>query len=139
MPGNAERSRAWVVVCLLAVVALGLASRKDPALFPAVLGKYPGDALWSMMVYCAVTFVKPSMRPRRVGLWTLAISYLDELSQLIQVPWLSAIRHTTVGHLLLGTVFSWEDMLAYTVGVFIAGLLDRMLIGSAQRRLGRLR
>ena len=126
-PPAMARNRALVACCLLAVIALGLASRKYPALFPAVLGKYPGDTLWSMMVYCVWAFWKPSAPPHRVALGTLLISYLDELSQLIQLPWLNAFRQTTVGHLLLGTVFSWGDMLAYTVGVLLAVLLDSIL------------
>lgn len=79
------------------------------------------------MVYFGWAFLKPSAPPARIAIYALATSYLDELSQLIQVPWLNAIRHTTVGHLILGTVFAWGDMLAYTIGVVIAVLLDRVI------------
>jgi len=47
----------------------------------------------------------------------LVTAYLDEFSQIYQAPWINGIRATTVGHLILGSTFSWWDMLSYTVGV----------------------
>lgn len=131
---NSSRSRIQLLCCTVGIIVLGLASRKYPFLFPGFLGKYPGDALWSLMVYFGLALLKPALPTRRAALYTLAISYLDEFSQLIQIPWLNAFRHTTIGHLLLGTVFSWTDMLAYTAGVFLAVLLDRLLFKPMARQ-----
>ena len=69
------------------------------------------------MVNWAVAFVAPSAPVIRVAAYALAISYLDELSQLYQAAWINQIRATMIGHLLLGSAFSWLDLLAYTVGV----------------------
>jgi hypothetical protein len=103
---------------------LGLASRKY-ALFPEFLGKYPGDALWSLMVYLAWALIKPVAPPQRIALYALVTSYLVEFSQLIQTPWLNSFRHTTLGHLILGTTFSWQDISFYTLGIGLGFILDK--------------
>lgn len=108
--------RIWLALAVAAVVALGLASRKWP-LFPAFLGAYPGDALWALMVFLIVAFLKPGMQPLKLAGAALAIAFLVEASQLVQAPWINAVRATTLGHLVLGTGFQWLDLCAYTVGV----------------------
>ena len=122
------RRRKYLVGALFATVAVGLASRKWPWLLPAALGKYPGDALWAGMVYWAVAFVAPSAPVIRVAAYAMAISYLDELSQLYQAAWINQIRATTIGHLLLGSAFSWLDLLAYTVGVWLCNAIEVILL-----------
>jgi hypothetical protein len=121
---HAPRSRLWLAAGFMAVIALGLASRKYPFLFPAILGKYPGDALWALMVLLGCAFWRPRATTGRLALTALAISCLVEFSQLYQAPWINAIRHTTMGHLVLGSTFSWLDMVAYAVGISAGALLD---------------
>ena len=110
-------ARRYYAVAFIGVVALGLASRRYPHLFPAVLGKYPGDALWALMVFCGLGFLNPWLPTLRLAVYALLISYVDEFSQLYQAPWINPVRGTYVGHLVLGSTFSWYDMLTYTVGV----------------------
>lgn len=124
---GASRSRWWLFVCVVAVIALGLASRKFPSLFPAVLGKYPGDALWAMMVFGGLAFVKPQASTAGLAVLAFAISCTVEFSQLYQAQWLNEIRGTTLGHLALGSTFSWLDIVAYAVGVLVASLVDGLL------------
>jgi hypothetical protein len=96
-------------------------------LLPAALGKYPGDALWAQMVYWLVAFVVPSASVRRVTATALALAYLDEFSQLYQAAWINDIRATTMGHLVLGSTFAWADLLAYTIGIGLCGLVELLL------------
>lgn len=109
---------------MVAVIALGLASRKFPSLFPAIFGKYPGDALWAIMVFAGLAFIKPRASTTHLAVLAFAISCAVELSQLYQAPWLNAIRDTTIGHLALGSTFSWFDIVAYAVGVLVGSLVD---------------
>jgi len=111
-----------------------MASRKFPHLFPAALGKYPGDALWSLMVFIGLAFIQPRASTGRLSLLAFAISCAVEFSQIYQEPWINAIRHTTIGHLVLGSVFSWIDMAAYAVGVLIGAVFDIL----SRSRLTRL-
>jgi hypothetical protein len=75
------RRRSWLSAAMFATIVAGLASRKYPSLFPAFLGKYPGDALWAQMVYWTVGFVFPSASVMRVSFYALTISFLDEFAQ----------------------------------------------------------
>ena len=130
------RSRAWLLASLVAVIALGLASRAFPSLFPGVLGKYPGDALWSLMVFVGLALVTPRASGVRLAALAFAISCAVEFSQLYQAPWLNAIRRTTLGHLALGSTFSWPDIAAYAAGILLGALIDASIsfASSARRR-----
>jgi hypothetical protein len=119
-----SRSRLLLFLGCVAVIVLGMASRRLPILFPAVLGKYPGDALWALMVFIGLAFLRPRASTLRLSLLAFAISCAVEFSQIYQAPWINAIRHTTIGHLVLGSVFSWIDMAAYAIGVSLGALLD---------------
>ena len=127
------RRRSHLVAAVFATVAMGLVSRKYPWLFPSVLGKYPGDALWAQMVYWAVGFVFPSASIAKVASYALAVSYADELSQLYQAPWINQMRGTSMGHLVLGSAFSWIDMLSYTVGVGLCTVIEAMLLKAVSK------
>jgi len=119
-------ARRWYAIAFIGVVALGLASRRYPGLFPAFLGKYPGDTLWALMVFCGLGLLNPGCSTARLAFYALLISYADELSQLYQAPWINQIRGTSIGHLILGSTFSWLDMLAYTVGAAFGALCKTM-------------
>lgn len=128
-----RRSRAACASAVLVVIAAGLASRRYPFLLPAFLGKYPGDALWALMVYCGLAFLFPAARASRLAAGALAFSCAVEVSQLYRAPWLDAIRSTTAGHLVLGSAFSWLDLVAYAAGVALGLLLDRLYSSSRSR------
>lgn len=123
-----SRSRLLLFLGCIAVIVLGMASRKFPFLFPAVLGKYPGDALWALMVFIGLAFIRPRASTARLSILAFAVSCADEFSQIYQAPWINAIRHTTIGHLVLGSTFSWFDMVAYAVGVLIGAILDILFV-----------
>lgn len=61
-----------------------------------------GDGLWAVAVYLSfrLLFLRPSVKC--LALMSLVTSFAVEFSQLIQTPWLVAVRQTTLGHLLLG-------------------------------------
>jgi hypothetical protein len=117
------RQRVPLAMILLLVIAVGLGSRSFP-LFPTILGKYPGDALWVLMVHFGIMLVRPGIHPRRLAFLALAISWMVELSQLHQAPWINSIRATPIGHLALGSAFHWLDLVAYAIGVSVSFILD---------------
>ena len=120
---HAQRKRIPILFALAGTIALGLASRKIPGVLET-FGKYPGDALWALAVFFGWMFLLP-----RKGTWSiagiaLATSCLVEVSQLYQAPWINEIRRTMLGHLILGTTFSWWDIVAYCVGILVGVAID---------------
>ena len=119
-----RRNRFWYGMAIAIAIVFGLASRRYPQLLPAILDKYPGDVLWTIVVFLLGGIVLPQASPLKIAGLALVISYLVEFGQLYQAPWIVAIRRTTIGHLCLGSQFAWEDLVAYTVGAAIAFLLE---------------
>jgi hypothetical protein len=119
-----KRNRVLHAAAVGLVIVIGLASRRHPGLFPQALGKYPGDALWAMMIFFGLGFLFPAKPVARIGLAALVFCCADEFSQLYHAPWIDSIRATTIGHLILGGGFSWADIAAYLAGVLMAGLIE---------------
>ncbi len=128
-PTTSRRTTKGIAGALVLVIALGLASRKVPGMFPAVLANYPGDALWAVALFLCIALVRPRMRMR---IWPLAlgVAWTVECAQLIQYPPLVALRATTLGHLVLGSGFDWFDLLAYAVGIAVAAPLYYYALGA---------
>ena len=124
---TAPRRRLPAVAAMAATLLLGLASRHWPALLSPVLGKYLGDALWASMVFFGWRVLRPRANVRQVALLAMATSVTVEFAKLWQAPWLVQFRHTTLGHLLLGHVFSWRNLVAYGVGVLAGVALGHLL------------
>jgi hypothetical protein len=122
------RRRICVAFAIIITVAIGLASRKYGWLFPSALSKQPGDALWAMAVYWVIGFVFLSASIPRIASCALLISYADEFSQIYQAPWLNQIRATSIGHLILGSFFSWFDIVAYTIGIGLCAAIEAILL-----------
>ena len=126
--GESMQQRLPVMVALGVVIGLGLASRTYDGLFPNALGKYPGDALWTVAVYLGWKLVFPAMAPWKLGLMALGQSFGVEFLQLYHAPWLDGIRRNRFGHLLLGSTFNPMDLVAYSVGATVVFLIDRFLV-----------
>ncbi len=115
-------------------IALGLASRRVTWLFPAALGKYPGDALYALLVYWLLAQLAPRISPLRTAMVCTALCWGVEFLQLWHPPWLQAIRGTTPGHLVLGSSFAAMDLLAYVAGASVAAAIEMTWIRIDRRR-----
>lgn len=128
---NQQQRNRWVyAVCVLAVILFGLASRRFPGLFPAALGKYPGDALYALMMFFGLGWLLPRKPTLQVALMAMLVCDAIEFGQLYHAPWLDALRRTTPGRLVLGSGFHALDLLAYAVGTACGALME-----AAKRKL----
>ena len=122
-----QRNRVWYLMAVVLTIAAGLASRKFNSYLPAFLGKYPGDAIWALMVFFGVGLLLPTASSLRVAATSIAFSVCIELLKLIQSPWLVHLRHTTAGHLVFGSIFSWQNLIAYVIGIGLGCLLELLI------------
>jgi hypothetical protein len=122
------RRRTWYFLAFVTTIAAGLGSRRFPQVLPAAMGKYPGDALWALMVFCGLGAVFSKASSLRLGLGALGFSFGIETLKLCQAPWLASVRHSTLGHLVFGHAFSWQNLLAYTVGVLVGVVLEVLVV-----------
>lgn len=114
------RNRTRYAFAFTIVILLGLASRHHPNAIPVLFGKYPGDALWAMMVFIGWGFLFPRASTLSIAALAFFTCFVIEILKLYQSPWIVDIRQTTIGYLVFGHVFSIKNLLAYAVGIVIA-------------------
>jgi hypothetical protein len=91
-----------------------------------------GDALWAaMMVWWISALVPGASLIGRLAL-AFVIAAAVEASQTL--AFLDPLRHTGLGHLVLGTDFDPRDFASYAAGVLAAGLVARVISRRAARR-----
>ncbi|MGE0440630.1 MAG: DUF2809 domain-containing protein [Gemmatimonadales bacterium] len=109
-------------------IAAGLAVHRFATGLPAAVRDVAGDVLWAAMIVWLLAVLAPPARRPALLVGALLICFGVELSQLVQVEWLAALRRTGVGRLVLGSGFDPRDFVSYAVGVGLAGLADRTAI-----------
>ena len=120
------RSREYWIACLVCIVGLGIVSRVVHTGW-IILDKYAGDALYAAMVYALISLVWQTDRLRKAVLAMLIMTAL-EVFQLTMIPAHMLASENPAERILarlLGTEFSFRDLLAYAVGIFGVFVLDR--------------
>jgi hypothetical protein len=127
MPAERSRSRVLYLALALAVVALGLASRRYRPALPPFVGAYAGDTLWAAMVFLLAAALRNRARTAVLAAGALLFAFGVEAAQLYHAPWIDAVRATRAGALVLGHDFVWSDLLCYAAGVCLAAAVDLLL------------
>ena len=120
------RSQAFWARCLVGIVATGILSRVVHTGL-VVFDKYLGDVLYAAMVYAILRLLSTKAVPVNVALTSLVVMTGIELFQLTLIPANLAASENGMARIfgqLLGTRFSFLDLLAYTVGIGGAYLAD---------------
>jgi hypothetical protein len=79
---------------------------------------YLGDVLVVMLIYCFVkSLVKISVH--KAAVLVLLFAFCIEILQYINIVEKLKLQHNTVAKTVIGTSFSWEDILAYLAGILI--------------------
>jgi len=102
-------------------------------LHDAVIRPYGGDFLWGIFLYCLVrSFVNRPVMPIAIGV--LVFCYAEETLQYFHLADRLGFRKPSLMRTLIGTSFTWVDILCYTLGIGIVLLLESRL----QKRRMRL-
>jgi hypothetical protein len=120
------KSRSSWVVGLIAIIAVGILSRTVHTGL-VLVDKYLGDALYAAMVYAVLRLL---WKTAALAVPAMAIMTAIELFQLTMIPArMLASEHWIVRICarLMGTEFSFLDLLAYGVGIGCIYLLDSSL------------
>jgi hypothetical protein len=115
------------VALALGTIALGLGVHFHGDALGPMWRDVLGDALWAAMIAWLVAALVPGGSMRNRGGAALVICFAVEVSQLYHTPALDALRRTTLGQLTLGSGFDPRDLIAYTLGVGTAVLLELSL------------
>jgi Protein of unknown function (DUF2809) len=85
---------------------------------------YIGDLLVVMLVYC---FVKSFLNTAvlQTALAVLLFSYSVEFLQYANIVKLLGLQNYKIARIVIGTSFSWIDMLLYTLGILLVIIAER--------------
>jgi Protein of unknown function (DUF2809) len=119
-----QRLRYFAMTIMLLLV--GLASRQYSHV-GSFVHDYLGDAIWAGMIYVGLRMLFPQFSLQKTALMAIIFTYSIEISQLYQADWLNALRHTTLGGLILGFGFLWSDLVMYFLGIFGMMWVDRVV------------
>lgn len=79
---------------------------------------YFGDVLVVMLIYCFIkSFFITDVIKTAIGV--LLFSYLIEMLQYYRYIEVLGLQESKLARVVLGTSFSWNDIMAYTIGVVL--------------------
>lgn len=105
-------------------VLAGLAARF--ALPRGTVADIAGDALYAVLVYLFVVFLRPRTRPTAAAVIAGSVCVAIELFQFTGLPrvWAAAFRPIA---LVLGTGFDVRDIVVYIAAVIVIALVDEAI------------
>ena len=122
-----KRNRFIYSVLIIVIILLGLGSRAASDVLPRWVHLYVGDVLWSLMIFLIMGILFNKRSTSWIAAVAISYSFLTEISQLYQAPWINMLRRTTIGGLLLGFGFLWSDLFSYFMGVAIGVLFEKLI------------
>ncbi|MCL9805354.1 DUF2809 domain-containing protein [Flavobacterium amniphilum] len=117
-----SKTRITYLIVIFSVILTGILSRKLD-----FIPLFVGDVLYAVMVYFMVRFVFLNGKSSVIFITALLLCFVVEFQQTLEFSWLVAIRKTSIGHYALGEGFLWSDLLYYTLGAGLGGLVDVFL------------
>jgi hypothetical protein len=91
-----------------------------------IVRNYIGDILVVILIFCFIrTFFKVSVVKAAVGV--LIFAYAVEASQYFNLIKHLGLEKSDIANVIIGHSFGWIDMLAYTLGVSMVILAERMI------------
>lgn len=115
-------SRKSYLAVAMATILLGLCSR----VFSAV-PLFVGDLLYAVLIYFIFRFFFTTQSAVAIAVMSLFFCFAIETLQIMRWNWLLQIRATIIGRLVLGQDFLFADLIAYTFGVLLAVVFERMV------------
>lgn len=90
----------------------------------SIIRPYGGDVLVVIMIYY---FIKAFIETKSVYIciFTLLFAYTVEILQYLKMVEVLGVQNNKLLATILGSSFSWGDMLAYTIGIVICYLINR--------------
>ncbi len=122
MATTSTSRKSWLAI-LLAIIAIGILSRTIHTGLP-VFDKYLGDALYAAMVYTILRLIYMSAS---VAVPAMLMMTAIELFQLTMIPaHMLGSEHLMIriSARLIGTSFTFLDLLAYAIGIACLYLAD---------------
>ncbi|RYE30451.1 MAG: DUF2809 domain-containing protein [Sphingobacteriaceae bacterium] len=91
----------------------------------ALIRPYGGDFLVVILLYCIVkSFL--NWEVYAAALAVLLFSYAVEILQYLHIVEILGLQNSKIACILIGTSFSWTDMLAYSLGILLVIAIEKL-------------
>lgn len=105
--------KPFTIFCLLLFIEILIA----PFIKDSLIRPYGGDILVVILIYHFIdSFV--AVKPFYNALLTLLFAYIVEIAQFFDINEYLNINNKII-RIIIGSSFSWADILCYTIGVFL--------------------
>jgi DNA integrity scanning protein DisA with diadenylate cyclase activity len=92
-----------------------------------IIRPYVGDMLVVILIYCFIkSFINTPVITTAVAV--LIFAYAVEVLQYFKIVNLLGLQHSVIAKVVIGTSFEWIDLIAYTVGIAIVLLGERIFV-----------
>jgi len=109
---------------VLTIILLGVEILIGGYLHDALIRPYGGDFLVVILLYCLVrSGVNLPVLPTAGAV--LLLAYLVETGQYFGLAGRLGFGRHSLGRILLGSDFTWADMVAYTLGILLVLVVER--------------
>ena len=79
---------------------------------------YLGDVLVVILIYCFIkSFLKVKVLP--TAIFVLLFAFTIEFLQYLNIVEKLGLQHSKIARTVIGTSFSWIDILTYIIGIFV--------------------
>jgi hypothetical protein len=87
---------------------------------------YFGDFLVVILIYC---FVRGffNIRVRKAAISVLLFSFIVEFLQYLNIVNILSLENNKLAKVVIGTSFSWKDLVCYTLGILLVLLLEKIV------------
>lgn len=113
-------TRSFIIFLIIFVIEVLIAKFVDDSF----IRPYGGDILVVILMYY---FVKAFIETKSVYIITgvVLFAYLVEIGQYFRMAEVLGIQDNQIMRIVIGSSFSWIDMLCYTIGGVICYIVDR--------------
>ncbi|WP_200825139.1 MULTISPECIES: DUF2809 domain-containing protein [Aquimarina] len=95
----------------------------------AIIRPYFGDTLVVLLLYYGVRSFF-DIHPKTVAIGALLFCYLVEIMQYFQIVTILGLQESKLARIIIGSSFSWFDMIAYTLGFILILWLEKINVFS---------
>jgi len=114
-----KRYYLWAVLLLITEVLIAL------HLHDSFIRPFGGDVLVVILLYCMLKSVV-TLKVNTAAIIVLLIAYIIEMLQYLNIVYILGWGNSPLARTLIGTTFTWSDILAYTIGIIIVLLIERI-------------
>jgi len=101
-----------------------------------IVRPFVGDLFVVILIYCLVkTFINTAVKTTAIAV--LLFAYVVEVSQYFHLIRVIGLEYSKTARLIMGTSFSWMDMLMYTLGIILVVILENRFASSIKLRAER--